>query len=374
MVSFVTISLTNPSAAKEKTDMNRKLLLTCLFTFIVGATFSQTPFTPGSLAVLRVGDGTTTLGTAALPVFIDEYSTSGKLIRSIALPTAPAGKNKRLTLDGNTPGVSSYEGLLSLSQDAKKLSLAGYDAAVGTDAVVASESDQNNRVIGVIDGAGKVNTSTALNIYSKVYISSAVADGNNVWVAGGNANIYTTTIGSTDATSIIGRSGRSIRIFKDQLYVSQSSGLAGPLVTIGTGLPTTAAQKAVAVPNLTINGTSPTGREFFFADVNPNIPGNDVLYIANSGITDGITKYSLVDGTWVTNGTVKGQYAGLTATVSGNEVTVYGIKYGATSSELFKITDNTGYNGSISALTRSVLAKTGANMVFRGLSLSPQNP
>lgn len=374
MVSFVTISLTNPSAAKEKTDMNRKLLLTCLFTFIVGATFSQTPFTPGSLAVLRVGDGTTTLGTAALPVFIDEYSTGGKLIRSIALPTVPAGKNKRLTLDGNTPGVSSYEGLLSLSQDAKKLSLAGYDAAVGTDAVVASESDQNNRVIGVIDGAGKVNTCTALNIYSKVYISSAVADGNNVWVAGGNANIYTTTIGSSDATSIIGRSGRSIRIFKDQLYASQSSGLAGPLVTIGTGLLTTAAQKAVAVPNLTINGTSPTGREFFFADVNPNIPGNDVLYIANSGITDGITKYSLVDGTWVTNGTVKGQYTGLTATVSGNEVTVYGIKYGATSSELFKITDNTGHNGSISTLTRSVLAKTSANTVFRGLSLSPQNP
>jgi len=354
--------------------MNKKLLLTCLFAIAVRAAFSQTAFTPGSLSVLRVGDGTTALGTAALPVFIDEYSTSGKLIRSIALPTALTGKNKRLTLDGNTPSVSSFEGLLSLSQDAKKLSLAGYDAAVGTEAVVASESDQTNRVIGVIDGAGNVNTATSLNIYSKAYISSAVTDGNNVWVAGGSANIYATTIGSTDATFIIGRSGRSIRIFKNQLYVSQSSGLVGPLVTIGTGLPTTAPQTAVAVPGLSINGTSPTGREFFFADINPNIPGYDVLYIANTGITDGITKYSLVDGSWVSNGTVKGQYTGLTAIVSGNEVTLYGIKYGATSSELFKITDNTGHNGSIAELTRSVLAKTGANTVFRGLSLSPQKP
>lgn len=352
--------------------MNRKLLLTCLLTIVVRTAFSQTAFTSGSLSVLRIGDGTTPLGATAHPVFIDEYSTSGKLIRSIALSTELSGKNKRLTLDGNTPGASSYEGLLSLSQDGKKLSFAGYDAALGTDAVAVSESDQNNRVIGVVDGAGNVNTTTSLNIYSKVYISGAVVDGNNIWITGGNANIYTTTLGSTDATSIIARSGRSIRIFKNQLYASQSTGLAGPLVAIGTGLPVTGKQTAVAVQGVTINGTSPTGREFFFADVNPTVPGYDVLYIANTGINDGITKYSLVDGSWVSNGTVKGQYTGLTATVSGAEVIVYGIKYGATSSELFKITDNTGHNGSIATLTRSVLAKTGTNTVFRGLSLSPQ--
>src|SRR5690606_29199711 len=122
--------------------MKRKLLLSCLLTVVVHTAFSQTAFTSGSLSVLRVGDGTSTLGTVALPVFIDEYSTSGTLIRSIALPTELSGKNKRLTLDGNTSGVSSYEGLLSLSQDGKKLSLAGYDAALGTAAVVASESEE----------------------------------------------------------------------------------------------------------------------------------------------------------------------------------------------------------------------------------------
>ena len=84
------------------------------------------------------------------------------------------------------------------------------------------------------------------------------------------------------------------------------------------------------------------------------------------------TSFTLMQGSTVVPGVVT--YTGLTATVSGNEVTIYGIKYGATSSELFKITDNTGHNGSISALTRSVLAKTGANTVFRGLSLSPQKP
>ena len=354
--------------------MKRTLLLSCLLTIVVRTAFSQTAFTSGSLAVLRVGDGTSTLGTAALPVFIDEYSTSGKLIRSISLPTTLSEKNKRLTLDGNTPSISSFEGLLSLSQDGKRLSLAGYDAALGTDAVATSESDAHNRVIGVIDGAGNVNTSTALNIYSKVYVSAATTDGNNVWITGGNANIYTTTIGSTDATSIISRSARAIRIFKNQLYASQSTGVAGPLVTIGTGLPLTAKQTAIALPGITINGTSPTGREFFFADIDSTVPGDDVLYIANTGITDGITKYSLVNGSWVSNGTIKGQYTGLTATVSGSEVTVYGIKYGATSSELFKVVDSTGHNGSISALTRSVIAKTTANTVFRGLSLSPQKP
>lgn len=348
--------------------MKRKLLLSCLFAVAAHTGFSQIAFTAGSLSVLRVGDGSAALGTSATAVFIDEYSTSGTLIRSIALPTAVAGANRRLTLDGNTSGVSSSEGLLSLSQDGKKLTLTGYDAPTGTATIATSASATYNRVVGVIDGTGNINTSTALDIFNVQLISSAVGDGNNLWISGGTANIYATTIGATTATSIVARTGRSLRIFNNQLYASQISGTAGPIITVGTGLPTTTGQTIAGLSGMPT--TTPSGREFFFADLDPTVPGYDVLYIANSANTDGIAKYSLVGGNWVLDNVIAGQYTGLTGVVSGNEVTLYGIRFAASANKLFKIVDASGYHAAITA-TATDIATAATNTVFRGVSLSP---
>ncbi|RYF24693.1 MAG: T9SS type A sorting domain-containing protein [Flavobacteriales bacterium] len=344
--------------------MKRKLLLSCLLAVAAHTGFSQTPFTAGSISVLRIGDASAALGAAATPVFIDEYSTSGTLIRSIALPTAVVGADRRLTLSGN----SSSEGLLSLSQDRKKLTLAGYDAPIGTTSVATSASATYNRVIGVIDGAGNINTSTALDVFTAQFITSAVVDGNNVWTGGGTANIYYTTIGATTATSIIGRSGRAMRIFNNQLYASQVSGSNGPIVSIGSGLPITSGQTHAGLSGMPT--TAPSGREFFFADVDPTIPGYDVLYIANTANADGIAKYSLVNNNWVLNSNTSGQYTGLTGVVSGTEVTLYGVRFGTSANKLFKIVDASGYNAAITA-TATDLATAAANTVFRGVSLSP---
>jgi hypothetical protein len=91
-------------------------------------------FTAGDLAVLRIGDGTTALSGAAAPVFVDEYTPTGSLIQSIALPTEPGadGTNARLTDSGS----ASSDGGLTLSADGTHLALGGYDAPVGTAAVV----------------------------------------------------------------------------------------------------------------------------------------------------------------------------------------------------------------------------------------------
>ncbi|MNK00532.1 hypothetical protein D3C87_183170 [compost metagenome] len=349
--------------------MKRKLLLGCLFALASYTAFSQTAFTAGSISVLRVGDGSGTLGTSAAPVFIDEYSTNGTLIRSLALPTTVSGANRRLTLDGNTASVSSSEGLLSLSQDGKKLTLTGYDAAVGTATIATSASATNNRVVGVIDGTGNVNTATALDIYTGSLISSAVADGDNLWISGGTANIYYTTIGASTATSIASRTGRAMRIFNNQLYASQISGTFGPLVTIGTSLPTTAGQSVAGLPGMPT--TAPSAREFFFADIDPAIPGYDVLYVVNTATSEGISKYSLVSGNWVLNGSITGQYTGLTGVVSGTTVTLYGVRFATSANKIFKLIDASGYNEAIVATTTDIVTAA-ANTVFRGLSLSPQ--
>ena len=85
------------------------------------------PFTAGNLVVYRVGTGATALSNAATDVFLDEYTTSGTLVQSIALPTSISGSNKRLV----SSGTAVSEGFLTLSSDGKYLLLTGYDAAIG---------------------------------------------------------------------------------------------------------------------------------------------------------------------------------------------------------------------------------------------------
>src|SRR5262249_37188221 len=122
---------------------------------------------------------------------------------------------------------------------------------------------------------------------------------------------------------------------------------------------------------------SPYG--FFLADLTPAVPGVDTLYVANDDAT-GLTKYSLVGGTWVSNGaigTAADAYRGLTATVSGSTGTLFATRKGGSGpsggGELVALTDSTGYNGAFGG-TPTLLATAGANTAFRGVAFAPVAP
>ena len=89
-------------------------------------------FTAGNVVVYRVGSGATALSNATAAVFLDEYTSAGILVQSIALPTADTSvggiSNQTLTAIGN----SALEGLLTRSVDGRFLMLTGYDTAVAT--------------------------------------------------------------------------------------------------------------------------------------------------------------------------------------------------------------------------------------------------
>src|SRR5690606_37909552 len=156
---------------------------------------------------------------------------------------------------------------------------------------------------------------------------------------------------------------------------SQSS-LKGrsPVVQVGEGLPLAGKQKLVTLPGMPINGALASGRQFVFADLDAGILGNDVLYVANDGQSDGITKYTLINGNWMSNGTIPGQFIGLTGVVSGDQVMLYTVKYGGGGavSKIYSIQDDTGYNGDFSGSTLKPLAVAPSKTMFRGLALSPQ--
>src|SRR5919107_3440865 len=110
------------------------------------------PFTPGNIVVVRVGDGSAALTSAATATFLLEYTPAGVLVQTIALPTAAAGTNSILT---NT-GSSTSDAVLTRSANGAYLVLTGYDAAVGTTALTGTTSAANNRVIGRVAADGTV--------------------------------------------------------------------------------------------------------------------------------------------------------------------------------------------------------------------------
>ncbi len=314
--------------------------------------------TAGDILVYQVGNGTTSLTSAAAPVFLDEYTTSGTLVESIAVPTTSVnGGNQALTESGS----ASSDGLLTLSPNGQYVTFTGYDAAVGTTSVVNGSS---NRTIGIIGASGVVNTTTSANIDSGNNIRSAVtSNGTALWSAGSSGGVYALTAGSSTATLVNNTPARQVTIFNGQLYFDSSS----TLYSLGSGLPTTAAT-ATALPGVSTSGSP---YSFVFESLKPSDNGAaDTLYIADSSA--GIVKYSLVNSNWVKTGTVgsgSDDFTGLSAEVVGGAVELFGIEKTAINA-LVEVTDTSGYDGTLSG-SLTTLATAGTNEAFDGVAITP---
>jgi len=349
------------------------LILTHLFFIAIAQNFS-----PSNLIVFRGGDGTGSVSTnVAVPIFLDEFSVSGNLIQSVALPTTTNGLNRRIL----TSGSSTSEGQITRSTNGLYIFAVGYDAAVGTTgtgttSLSGSPASTTNRIIARIDNAKNINTTTALADFASAANARSCAsdNGNNIWCVGGASGVVFNTIGSTTASTVVANSVtnlRTINIFDNQLYIGTASGTTR-LATVGSGLPSTNGQTLSLLPGITnTNLVSPY--QFVMFDVNPTIPGLDVLYVTDDGTgtnpTPGIFKYSLVNGFWENNGVVDATagYRGLTGVGSGSVVNLYAVKSGNT---LVAITDSSGYNGSFTAQP-NIIASAASGTVFRGVCFAP---
>src|SRR5215470_6602323 len=216
-------------------------------------------FTPGDLVIYRVGTGSGSLSSAATAVFLDEYRPDGTFVQSIALPTADNGANQTLTASG----TATSEGLLTLSADGHYLMFTGYDAAPGTASIAGTSSSTVNRVVGRVDAAGTVDTTTALNDFNANNIRGvASTNGVDIWVTGANGGVRYAADGHSGADPSVAVSTtvtnlRAVEIFDGQLYVSDSSGSAVRVGTVGTGEPQTSGQTITNSPGFPAATGSP---------------------------------------------------------------------------------------------------------------------
>jgi hypothetical protein len=331
-----------------------------------------------TFSVVRIGDGSGTLTSAATPVFVEEHKLDGTLVgTALALPTAAAGGNFPFTNSGS----ASSEGGLSLSGDGRYLTLAGYNATPGTLTVASSASP---REVARVDAAGTVNTTTQVTtaFLADNFRGATSQDGTGFWIAGGNgtpssAGIWYVGLGSTGAATqlVTGNpvNTRILHVFSGQVYGTSNTTGFRNVFTVGSGLPTTAPQTATALAGMPTTST-PSPYSFVLFDRDVNVAGYDTLYLADnstgSGNVKGIQKWTLGSsgGTWTKTSTLNLSSAvgflGLAGVVTGSGVTLI-----ATTDEALPrvvvFVDNGGTPTATTPLT------SGTNTAFRGVALSP---
>jgi hypothetical protein len=335
------------------------------------------PLTPGNLVIYRVGDGVSPLSQVAAASFLDEYTTAGALVQTIALPTTPSGLNRALTAAGN----STSEGHLSRSADGLFLVVAGYDAAPGTASVSTTAPSMVNRVVARIDITGNVDTTTALNDAGGNPRGAASSDGVGLWVSTSSSGIRYTTLGSTTTSTQLSSNPTNVRVVRifsgygafptPQLYASSASGTFQGVATVGSGLPTSAGQTTTLLPGFP-TAIGPSAYAFVFFDLNAGVAGPDTVYVADDrtvAVGGGLQKWTYDGVTWTLantfgNGTVQG-LRGVTGTLNGAGQPVLYVTTADGSTRLHSLTDS----GPTAAFVP--LAVAAANTAFRDVAFAP---
>jgi hypothetical protein len=339
------------------------------------------PITPGNLVIYRAGSGTNSLTNTGNNVFLDEYTTAGSLVQSIAI-TATGTGTKLISA-----GLSTSEGALAISADGRWIGFSGYNNTVGgATTMTTAASSVIPRTAGILDTTTGNFTLTVMGTWFSAASPRSVVttDGNKLWAVGGNSGVlYGTVDGSSGAfaNSAMTNTGTNLRVlglYGNNLYVSAATG-TWPTVGLLAGNPlvngTTASN--TFLPNIPRQGGTPnTSRYgFTFLDTNPAIAGVDTLYaVDDSATSGGLWKYTLdSSGTWNAAGSITaltGALRGVTGGVDGSSVQLYMTGSGNT---LWKYTDTAAatsvLSGTLSAFTSLAIAS--GSTAFRGVVLVP---
>jgi hypothetical protein len=335
-----------------------------------GTAHATSGFTAGDVVVYRVGDGSSSLSGSGAPVFLDEYSPSGSLVTSVALPTSDNGS--RHALVGS--GTANSEGGLTLSADGRYLVATGYDATVGTAGLASSAATSVPRTVARVDASGDVDTSTALKDFADGNNprSAVSEDGSEFWIGGAAGGVRYATLGASSSASLTTSTYKNVRqleIVDGQLYTSADPSKASlTIATVGSGLPTSGNQ---TITNLPFSAAPDEPYGYALLTLGSGTTP-DTLYVADNG-AGAIVKYGLSNGTWDKEGSVAvPDVTGVTANDSDGTVAIYATSSGSdgTSGTLDKIVDATGIGGTLSG-SATTLATASSGKAFRGIAFAP---
>jgi hypothetical protein len=340
---------------------------------------------PVTFQVVKVGNGTAALDAVATAMTIERHKLDGSLFGSnITLPTAPSGANRPLT---NT-GLAQDEGMLSRSANGHYLTLLGYAAVPGiadpsTDSTVA-------RVVGRINAAGNVDTSTVLNLNALSGATARTAtslDGSAFWIGGSDGfsgpggslgGIWYAPFGvAGGGTQLSTAPARVLGIFGSQLLGTGDASLHLEVYKVGNGLPTSGSPSVTGLTGMLTSNVNPWG--FVFFDLvsgvgDPAVDGlvDTVFVISSAATNNGIQRWSYSGGTWSLVKTMNlvpaASFRGLTGLVTGGNVTLIASTMGNATNRVCVFVDD----GSASPVGTTILSGS-STQVYRGVALPPFN-
>lgn len=328
--------------------------------------------TPGNLLVYRVdGNGAAPSFDAAI-VHVDEYQLDGTLVQTFTMPSGASGT--RLTASGS----ATSEGKLSVSPNGEYVALLGYDAQENT-ANVKAIANRTVAIIKTADGSVDLTTTGPLAGTANDNARSATVDntGTNIWIANhsgaaSSRGVFYLSLGqTTPGNQLANPNSRGVRIFGGQLYEwGDASGNYG-VFEVGSGLPISGSQTLNGLPG--ISGSTLGTYGFFMADLDNTVPGYDTLWMARD--TTGVSKYSLVGGTWTLNNTIDpGQVVHIDGYFQAGGV-VLAVVEGSTHSttRIMTLTDTSGYNANMVGSFAEVVGDPEFN-AFRGVAFAIPEP
>jgi hypothetical protein len=356
--------------------------------------------------VVRVGDGSAPLTTAATAVFLERHylDTVGALIETIPIPTAVDGNNQPLTMNG----TAISEGVLTRSVDNKYVTLAGYAAIPGTQgpgplpvqlAISASTAASVHRVVGRVSADGTVDTSTQMNnAFDKNNVRGATStNGSDIWVTGAGAvtgGVQYVQFGSSGASTLLISPGggnpittRVPLIFGNQLYFTSSGNFANVSTLGGNPPPNTGGQTPVVLPGMPTTTSTLSPYSFQLFDTNGD-GAFDTLYIADErapNVGGGVQKWLLaataVDGgianLWTLSATFTASgVRGLVGMKIGSNIHLIATSADASANKILYFIDDGTPNPTPTVLATSATVPgdggaPSAATLYRGVALGP---
>ncbi|HZZ29640.1 MAG TPA: PEP-CTERM sorting domain-containing protein [Pirellulales bacterium] len=311
-----------------------------------------TPFTQGDLAIYQA-DASANNSTFSI-VEINTTTANQTAVQTISINGTTTPNELR------TSGTASSNGLLALSADRSLLAFTGHNSTTTS----ANANTLNPRGVGTLDANGNYNLATTYTGTSGNQTRGATTLDNSNWFISDQGGIYTNgSIGASPSGNT-----RGIKAFGGTVYALQQSATAAVIASVSA----TSGGTLTAVSGLPANNNATD----FYMLSSANNGTYDELYVASgTGNGTGISKFSLVSGTWTANGTaaVTGGVYGIAAALDplGGEDLYVTTGNGGANNSVLKFVDSAGFNSSITVGTPTTLFTAPSGAIDKGIEFVP---
>lgn len=339
--------------------MKKLSLLLCMTALSAGSALAQ--FTVGNLAVF-VADSSVSNTTASI-VELNKTSASQTAVNTYTINGATGTNALRFS------GSASSTGYMSNSDDGSLLLFTGGN----TTSTSGNINTVLTRGVGSYNNAGTFSLATTYTGASGKQTRCATTTDNTNYYIADQGGLFTNNATTASPTG----NYRGVKSFGGVVYIAMSSSTS---TTIAVN--TVSAASGGTVTGLTGLTNDANLQDFYLIQSGTNGSTYDVLYMidATSNTAGTILKYSLVSGTWTSNGSYTTSFGGFglaaEPTTTGANLYVSSGQGALTANSVMKLEDLAGYNTAINITTANNItlytAATGA--IVKGVAFAPGLP